>query len=66
MALPPSFERRFGSEKLCRLKKSLYGLKQSPRAWFDRLSKSEAIGTHKTKQIILSSTIILAMTSLLD
>lgn len=23
---------------LCRLKRSIYGLKQSPRAWFDKLS----------------------------
>ena len=28
------------SQKVCRSKKSLYGLKQSPRAWFGRFTKS--------------------------
>lgn len=39
MDTPPGFEEKFGS-KVCRLKKSLYGLKQSPRAWFERFTRS--------------------------
>ena len=38
MSLPPGFEKG-KNDKICKLKKSLYGLKQSPRAWFDRFSK---------------------------
>ncbi|KAL0551185.1 hypothetical protein IC582_010271 [Cucumis melo] len=37
MSLPPGFEAQFG-QQVCKLQKSLYGLKQSPRAWFDRFT----------------------------
>ncbi|KAK1431416.1 hypothetical protein QVD17_07875 [Tagetes erecta] len=38
MEAPPGFQNDFKSEEVCRLKKSLYGLKQSPRAWFGRFT----------------------------
>ena len=39
MSQPPGFEEHLGEEKVCRLRKSLYGLKQSCRAWFGRFGK---------------------------
>lgn len=37
MKLPPGFESKDKS-KVCRLRKSLYGLRQSPRCWFSKLT----------------------------
>ena len=36
MEQPPSFVAQGKSGLACRLRRSLYGLKQSPRAWFSR------------------------------
>ena len=40
MEVPPGLETHMNSNKVCKLKKSLYGLKQSPRAWFERFTKA--------------------------
>src|SRR6266498_2605339 len=40
MEIPPGFMNHQASREVCRLKKSLYGLKQSPRAWFDRFRRA--------------------------
>src|SRR6266542_1019847 len=39
MEIPPGFNSHETEGKVCKLMKSLYGLKQSPRAWFGRFSK---------------------------
>jgi hypothetical protein len=36
MEIPPGCSKSNTAGEVCRLRKSLYGLKQSPRAWFDR------------------------------
>lgn len=43
MDLPPGFDSKRENGKVCRLKKSLYGLKQSSRAWFGRFTKAVKI-----------------------
>jgi Reverse transcriptase (RNA-dependent DNA polymerase) len=38
MSLPPGYTQENNSNLICRLNKSIYGLNQSPRAWYDKVS----------------------------
>jgi Reverse transcriptase (RNA-dependent DNA polymerase) len=38
MEIPPDLHVKQGNKMVCHLKKAIYGLKQSPRAWYSRLS----------------------------
>ena len=38
MDIPPGYITNFGEKVVCKLQRTLYGLKQSPRAWFGRFS----------------------------
>jgi Reverse transcriptase (RNA-dependent DNA polymerase) len=40
MTLPPGYENDSNKDCVCKLNKSIYGLKQSPRVWYDKLSYS--------------------------
>lgn len=39
MEQPKGFERKVYSDYVCKLKKVIYGLKQSPRAWFGKIAE---------------------------
>ena len=50
MEQPPGFLAQGDIGKVCRLRKSLYGLKQSPRAWFGKFSQAvETFWMQKSK-----------------
>ena len=55
MAVPPGFDGEFGPRQVCRLKKTLYGLKQSPRIWFGRFC--QAMIKHGYKQSLSDHTL---------
>ncbi|RVW61442.1 Retrovirus-related Pol polyprotein from transposon RE1 [Vitis vinifera] len=49
MNIPPRFEGNT-SNKVCKLKKAFYGIKQSPRAWFGRFAKVMKESRYKQSQ----------------
>ncbi|GKA17967.1 retrotransposon protein, putative, ty1-copia subclass [Tanacetum coccineum] len=50
MKQPPGFEDAHKPHYVCKLQKAIYGLKQSPRAWFSRLSnKLHQLGFRASK-----------------
>ena len=40
MRLPPGYEDSYEENKICKLRKTLYGLKQSPRVWFGKFTRT--------------------------
>ena len=49
MEQPPGFVSQGEIGKVCRLRKSLYGLKQSPRVWFGKFNQAvEKFGLQKS------------------
>ena len=56
MEIPPSYGDNLAAHTMCKLKKALHGLKQSPRPWFGRFARvMMAMGYNKAKGIIRCS-----------
>lgn len=54
MKIPPRFTTRSSTNKESKLKKALYKLKQSPRAWFGKfVAVIQGMNTSKAKETIL-------------
>jgi hypothetical protein len=64
MKQPPGFEDSARPEFICKLDKSLYGLKLAPRAWFSRLStKLLALGFFGLKSRYISVSFLIKVAS---
>ena len=60
MQQPPGFEDSRCPQYVCKLQRALYGLKQSPRAWYARLSdKLHQLGLLLARRILLCSSSII-------
>jgi hypothetical protein len=52
MDIPPGYSITMGENKVCKLQRALYGLKQSPQAWFGRFSLAMMIITGDDREEI--------------
>lgn len=56
MVQPPGFCEKGEENKICKLRKSFYGLKQFPRAWFDRFESNKrtriSTGTFRSHNVL--------------
>ena len=43
MTLPPGYEGSYEKDKICKFRKAFYGLKQSPRAWLGKFTRTMRI-----------------------
>ena len=50
MEVPPRFGKNLEGRNVCKLKKALYDLKQSPRAWFGKFAKVMITNGYKKSQ----------------
>ena len=55
MEQPPRFVAQGEIENVCRLRKSLYGLKQSPRKWFGKFSQAKLLRNLACKRVNLTT-----------
>lgn len=51
MDTPPGFHVSSANRKVCKLKKALYDLKQSPHAWFERFRAAMINAGYKQTQV---------------
>ncbi|XP_049935313.1 uncharacterized mitochondrial protein AtMg00810-like [Nymphaea colorata] len=66
MALPPGYE-ECDNKMVCKLNKSIYGLKQSPRCWFVKLSDAiVSYGFNQSRADLTSGNVFIAMLAYVD
>lgn len=72
MDIPPGFESSQTVGKICKLNRSIYGLKQSPRAWFNRFTEVLLLYGFKQAQsdhtlfVYISGTVVIVLIVYVD
>jgi hypothetical protein len=61
MEQPPGYVDQTHPNLVCRLKKALYDLKQTPRAWSDKIGQYLVISGFQTSNVIFSLYVIMGL-----